>query len=193
MAATMPVPPPPQANRVFKGILTDVYQWPQAMYDGSTRTFECYVRHDTVAMIPFLDAQTLLLTHQEQPGRSAFWDVPGGRVDDGETLEQAVEREFHEETGYQAERVELWTMRRYEGLSHFEEGIYVATGLTPGAFDNHDRAGEKITLHPTPWKEALLMAARGELRRHEVALALLGMAHDPIQAERLNGFLSGTG
>ena len=186
----MPVPPPPQASRVFKGILTDVYQWPQVMYDGSTRTFECYVRHDTVAVIPFLDADTVLLTHQEQPGRSAFWDVPGGRVDDDETLEQAAVREFHEETGYDAMTLELWTMRRYEGLSHFEEGIYVAKDLTRGEHGNHDRAGEKITLHPTPWKEALLMAARGQIRRHEVSLALLGMAHDPEQRVRLERFLS---
>ncbi len=35
---------PPNAKRVFKGIIFDVYQWQQKMFDGSKETFEMLKR-----------------------------------------------------------------------------------------------------------------------------------------------------
>jgi len=36
-----------QAQRVFKGIIFDVYQWKQKMFDGSQGIFEMLKRPDT--------------------------------------------------------------------------------------------------------------------------------------------------
>jgi len=45
------------------------------------------------------DAGRLLLVRRRNaPGRG-LWSVPGGRVEPGESLAEAVEREVHEETG----------------------------------------------------------------------------------------------
>lgn len=40
------------------------------------------------------DGKVLLLKDSSRPD---FWDVPGGRIDDNETIEQALLRELHEE------------------------------------------------------------------------------------------------
>jgi ADP-ribose pyrophosphatase YjhB (NUDIX family) len=46
-----------------------------------------------------VDGGRLLLVQRGRgPGRGS-WSVPGGRVEPGETLAEAVERELHEETG----------------------------------------------------------------------------------------------
>jgi len=37
-----------------------------------------------------------------------LWDLPGGGVDPGETIEEALEREFSEETGAQVRSKKLW-------------------------------------------------------------------------------------
>lgn len=185
----MPVPPPADAKKVFEGILAHVYQWPQKMFDGTTRTFECYVRHDTTAIIAFLDPDTILLTKQEQPSRPPFFDVPGGRVDPGETVEEGAIREFKEEAGYTARRMELWTLKSFTGLSRFQEAIYVATDLTKGDHINHDAPGEKIDLLPMKFEEVVTLCLQDRVRRPEVALAILAMHYDPEAKARLRAFL----
>jgi ADP-ribose pyrophosphatase len=186
----MPVPPPPEAKKVFEGILATVYQWPQVLFDGSTKTFEVYVRHDTTAVIPFLDKDTILMTYQEQPGRPPFWDAPGGRVEPGENIEAAALRELHEETGYRPGAYELFASRAHHGLTRFEEAIYIAKDLKLDPNGNNEDAGEKIRLVPMSFKEAVERCLRGEIRRDEVALAIIGMHYDPTQRAKLEAFLA---
>jgi ADP-ribose pyrophosphatase YjhB (NUDIX family) len=45
------------------------------------------------------DAGRLLLIRRGHPPNAGTWSLPGGRVEPGETLEQAVVREVLEETG----------------------------------------------------------------------------------------------
>lgn len=46
----------------------------------------------------FRDGRVLLVRRARSPGRG-FWSLPGGRVEFGESLEDAVQREVMEETG----------------------------------------------------------------------------------------------
>ena len=58
---------PAQAQRVFKGVIFDVYQWQQEMFDGTTETFEMLKRPDTVEVIAIKDDK-LVVVHEQQPG-----------------------------------------------------------------------------------------------------------------------------
>ncbi len=57
-----------------------------------------------VGGILFQDERVLLVRRGREPARGQ-WSIPGGAVDTGETLRQAVVREMMEETGIQAEPV----------------------------------------------------------------------------------------
>ena len=46
-----------------------------------------------------IDEDDLLLIRRGRGVGAGFWSVPGGRVEEGETLAEAVVRELHEETG----------------------------------------------------------------------------------------------
>lgn len=187
----MPLPLPVGAEKKYAGQLLTVYEWPQKLYDGSTKTFECVTRPDSVTVIAFLDDKTILLAEQEQPQSGAFLDTPGGQVDPGETPEAALQRELLEETGYAAERFMLWNHQTNNHLIHYEEFLYVATGLTQHPETAHEDPAEKIRVLPTAWETAIQLSLKRRLRRGRVMLALLAMEYDPEQRARLKAFLSG--
>lgn len=92
---------PDGAERAFKGMIFDVYQWPQKLFDGSEHRFEMLKRPDTVNAICVVDGKILVLD-DEQPHLGSRQSFPGGRIDDPSdtSVESAAKREILEETGY---------------------------------------------------------------------------------------------
>src|SRR3990167_6673441 len=97
---------PPQAKKVFSGVIYDVYQWEQAMFDGSPAIFEMLRRPNTVCVIPMVGDQ-ILLAFEEQPNKGPHWTLFGGRQEQDETPIQAAQRELLEESGYVSDNWEL--------------------------------------------------------------------------------------
>ncbi|MFO0971471.1 MAG: hypothetical protein U0520_03950, partial [Candidatus Saccharimonadales bacterium] len=57
---------PQDAKKVFDGVIFDVFQWQQQMFDGTTETFEMLRRPDTVQVI-CIDEGKVLVLEEEQP------------------------------------------------------------------------------------------------------------------------------
>ena len=67
-------------------------------------------RVDVVSALIYDDKGNILLV-KNRKGDSFYWGLPGGAVEDGETLEQAVVREVIEETGFIVEVTGLSSLR----------------------------------------------------------------------------------
>ncbi|PJC53414.1 MAG: hypothetical protein CO029_02850, partial [Candidatus Magasanikbacteria bacterium CG_4_9_14_0_2_um_filter_41_10] len=69
---------PEQAKKVFSGVIFDVYQWEQELYDGSKATFERLTRPATLQVIAEVDGR-IAMSDEEQPAKGRFLSLLGGR------------------------------------------------------------------------------------------------------------------
>lgn len=143
---------PDQAKLAFEGMIFDVYQWEQVLFDGSTHTFEMLKRCDTVSVICVVDGKVLVID-DEQPHLGVRRSFPGGRVDNtDESIEAAAKREILEETGYTFANWRLITVRQpYRKIEWFVH-VWLATDVTDAVAPKLD-PGEKITVEPISFEE----------------------------------------
>lgn len=187
----MPNQPPKNAELKLHGGVMDFWTWEQELFDGTRATFECVTRPDSATVIPFLDEQTVLLTKQFQPQRETFFlDMPGGRLDTGEDMQQAAIRELQEETGYRAGAILEWDRRKIGGMMLYEEGLFLARNLQASPA-TPETARERIELVPTPWSELVQLCLQHKLRHPNAMLAILAMEFDPEAKRRLHEWLRG--
>jgi 8-oxo-dGTP pyrophosphatase MutT (NUDIX family) len=134
---------PDTATKAFEGMIFDVYQWPQKLFDGSEHTFEMLKRTDTVTAICVVDGKILVID-DEQPHLGSRKSFPGGRVDpeDASPL-AAAQREVQEETGYEFQSwrlIKAWQpFRKVEWFVH----LYLAWDVSGQVSPKLD-PGEKI-------------------------------------------------
>jgi ADP-ribose pyrophosphatase len=78
----------------------------------------------SAVMMPVDERGRILLVKQFRlPAEDYLWEIPAGRIDDGETPLQAAKRELQEETGFKARR---WTKL----LEYYPSPGYVAEKMT---------------------------------------------------------------
>ena len=104
-----------------------------------------------------------------------MWELPAGRIDEGESPLRAACRELLEETGY--------TARSWKRILHFYVSpgfldetmtIYLARRLKPG--QAKPEADEKIATRFFPLSEAVTMATDGRIRDAKTMVGILWLA-----------------
>lgn len=91
------------------------------------------------------DAGRLLVVRRGRPPARGRWTLPGGRVEPGESLEEAVVREVHEETGLTVEPDGLVGHLEVRGHDHHYvildfHARLLGAARTPVAGDDADEA-----------------------------------------------------
>lgn len=158
---------PEHAKKVFEGVIFDVYQWEQEMFDGSKMTFEKLKRPDTVVVFPVTDKGNVILTKQRQPGMEVFYTGAGGRVEKGEEILHAAKRELLEETGYEAREFTLWRAIHPVKKIDWCVFVFIAHGLSKAGEMTPD-SGEQIELLEVSFEEFLAIAQREDFTDKEI-------------------------
>ena len=177
-------PIPDHAKKVFDGVIFDVYQWEQELFDGAKTLFEKLKRPDTVVVFPVLDDGRIILTEQEQPGKENFIGATGGRVDEGEDILEAAKRELLEESGYEASEFILWDAQHPTSKIAWVVYTFIAKGVKKVADINLD-AGEKIILKPVNFDEFIDIVISKNFAEKEIVTKLYEAKLYPEKKEEL--------
>ena len=177
-------PIPPDAKRVFKGVIFDVYQWEVDGYDGSKKVFEKLRRPDTATIIPITEDGKIIIALQEQPHKPPFMGTIGGRVDEGEGVLEAAKRELLEETGYEAKSWVLFDAVQPVGKIEWAVYTFFAKGCKKVAEQNLDGA-EKIDLKFVSFDEFINLAVNDDKFGDEFRIKILEAKLDPKKMEEL--------
>lgn len=180
---------PKEAKKVFSGVISEVYQWPQELFDGTTATFEMIKRPDTVKIVAVLTPEEVkvagletmrvegvatsdkdearakvVITKQEQPRKDVFYDIPGGRVDEEDESElAAAKRELYEETGLKMRNWKLITAVQPFNKIDWIIYTFVATGLVEKGEQSLD-GGERIEVMAISFEDLLRLENAPEAR-----------------------------
>jgi len=152
---------------------------------GGVRARRDVIRHsgsivilavDDAAKSARKDDPLILLERQyRHAAQSMMWELPAGRIDDGETALTAAKRELLEETGFSA--------RQWKRILHFYVSpgfldetmtIYLARELSAG--EAQPEADERIAVKFFPLSEATRMAVNGRIQDAKTISGILWLA-----------------
>jgi ADP-ribose pyrophosphatase len=182
---------PAHARCVFHGVLFDVYQWEQELFDGSYATFEAVRRLPSVQVLATSPDDRVVLLREEQPYVGTFVAVPGGRVDRGRSPEETVLRELREELGMVPEEVELWNAETFGSSIEWTGYDFIARRCRQVA-EPEQEPGERIAPYLVTFEQFLVEVERPDFRNKTLANRLFRMRHTPGALEALRARLFGT-
>jgi ADP-ribose pyrophosphatase len=149
----------------------------QVIEPSGVRVRRDIVRHSGSVVILAVDESSsgprVLLEKQYRHAAGRFlYELPAGRIDEGENEVKAAKRELLEETGYSARSwkrvLRFWASPGFvaEAMS-----LYLARDLSPGAAQPED--DEVIELQFVPLKKAVSMVTNGTIQDAKTIAGIL--------------------
>ncbi len=148
-------------GRVFTVIVDDVE------YPSGNRSIREVAEHagGAVILASFPDGRIILIRQHRYPFDEFVWELPAGKLNDGEDPLHCARRELEEETGYRAASWhKLTALYTSPGFCSEVLHCYLATDLSPGPHGRMPEEGEEtMTVSIVPLAEAIAMIERGEI------------------------------
>lgn len=160
-------------RRVYEGKVLSL-DVDEVLEPGDVRATREVVRHrGSVAALPVHEDGRVVLVRQYRYAVDALvWELPAGRLDPGESVEDAARREMEEEVGLRPRRLEaLATFYTTPGFCDEVMHLFRATGLEVVAA--RPEADERIESRSFTLEEARGMIRAGEVREGKTLVALL--------------------
>jgi ADP-ribose pyrophosphatase len=161
---------------VYSGRVFSVETGKRRFPNGQEHDVEI-VRHSaSVVLIPIgADGRVVIVKQYRAPLDRELWEFPAGRLNDGESAEDAARRECEEEIGYVPHRLErIRGLYPAPGFCDEELIFFRASDLRdppPDSLHKPDE-DEDITTRTVAVEEAHAMLARGEIVDLKTAYAL---------------------
>ena len=146
--------------------------------DGTSAEMDILRHPGASAVVPFLsgpmgdEPQVLLLRQYRYAAGGYLYEIPAGRLDEGETPIQCAARELKEETGCTADHMEVMTsILTTPGFTDEVIHLFMATGLSHG--EPNKEADEFVEMVIMRLSEALERISTGEITDSKTIVGLL--------------------
>lgn len=146
--------------------------------DGSRHEWIYFKGGEAVGIAAFTKDGKMILTRQyRHPFGKVILDLPGGAVEEGETLLEAAHREFEEETGFVAKKLK-WLGKYSPGPStQIVVNIFFTRDVKPkGEFDQNEIVNVELVNFKTIVKRVL----KGECFDSALTIAVLLVALEKL-------------
>lgn len=111
---------------------------------GNESDFYLRSGHDSIACLALTEDRQVILVKQFRPGpKKVLLELPGGGLNPGESLEEAMERELLEETGYKG-KVQFLTSIIPDAYSQSLKNALVATDCVKVSEPKLEDNGEEV-------------------------------------------------
>ena len=122
------------------------------------------------------EPRVLLIRQYRYTANDYLWELPAGRIDEGEDELPAAKRELLEETGFSADRWKR-VLHFFVSPGFLDEtmAVYLAEGLHPGKAQ--PEADEFISQRFFSLSQAIRMASSGVIRDAKSISSLLWLSH----------------
>jgi ADP-ribose pyrophosphatase len=162
-----------RSEMIYKGRVFGVRR-DEVLEPGGIRTIREVITHPgSVVVLPVLpDGRILMIRQYRHATRQFLWELVAGRIDEGESIRKAAERELIEETGYRAKRMCLF-LDVFPTPGFLAERMYVllATGLSVGQAQPEE--DERITVKTFARRQLEQMIRENKLRDAKSIAGLL--------------------
>lgn len=184
MPRTNPTRIPKEAKKVFEGVLFDVYQWKQELFDGKFGDYEMLAARDNTQIILLNEKDEILIQYEEQPHRGKFISLPGGQIDDNEDPIHATIRECEEETGLIPQNVKLLKVSIPNFRVDLNSYFFLGKGFTQGT--KQISSSEKSEIQFINFDEFIELGENQNFRSsYEFKTELIKAKYDKTHRERL--------
>ena len=166
------------SRELYRGKIITLNRDTVRLPDGTTTDMDVARHPGASAVVPFMsgplgdEPQILMLRQYRFAAGGYLYEIPAGRLDEGETPVECALRELKEETGCTADHMEPMTsILTTPGFTDEVIHLFMATGLTHG--EHNREADEFVDLVIMRLSEALERISSGEITDSKTALALL--------------------
>ncbi len=161
------------SEKIFNGKIVKLRVDKVEMPGGKITTREVVGHPGGVGIVAVTDKDEIILVRQHRyPIEKAIYEIPAGKLDEGEHHRNCGIRELEEETGYRAEKFEyLGFIYPSPGFTDEVTHVYFAEGLKEGNC-NFDE-DEFIEIEKIPARKVFDMVMSGEINDAKSVFGIL--------------------